>query len=189
MPHPMRRPSKPAAPGSAPTLTVSLRSIRNPPLDISLSSQPLTTSVLDLKQAVAENIGNTSTENIRLLYKKKPYSDAKSLKDIVGDEVPPGGEAEFSVMIMGGAASEEKPDTSAATSPDVVMGGTGSKEEQTKDNAPVAQGMSGEGVLDTEEFWNDLLGFLIQRVRNHQVAEQALKSFKSAWKRSYSHEG
>ena len=182
MPHPMRRPSKPAAPGSAPTLTVSLRSIRNPPLDISLSSQPLTTSVLDLKQAVAENIGNTSTEKIRLLYKKKPCSDSKSLKDVVGDEVPPGGEAEFSVMIMGGATTEEKPDSSAAISPDVVMGGTGSQEQQTNDDAPVAQGVSGKGVLDTEEFWNDLLGFLMQRIRDHGVAEQALESFKGAWK-------
>lgn len=184
MPHPMRRPSQAAAPGSAPTLTVSLRSIRNPPLDISLSSQPLTTSVLDLKQAVAENIGSTSTGKIRLLYKKKPCSDSKSLKDVVGDEVPPGGEAEFSVMIMGGSAGEEKLDTTTVASPDVAMGGTGSKEEQTKDNAPVAQGMSGKGVLDTEEFWNDLLGFLMQRIRDHGVAEQALESFKGAWKGS-----
>ncbi|KAL9122593.1 MAG: hypothetical protein Q9187_000846 [Circinaria calcarea] len=142
---------------------------------------PLTTSVLDLKQAVVENIGNTSTEKIKLLYKKKPCSDSKSLKDVVGDEVPPGGEAEFSVMIMGGAASGEKPDPSAGTSPDVVMGGTGSAGEQTKDDAPIAQGMSGKRVLDTEEFWNDLQGFLTQRIRDQEVAEEALKLFRSAW--------
>jgi hypothetical protein len=47
--------------------------------------------------------------------------------------------------------------------------------------APVAQGLSGEGVLATGEFWEDLKGFLQQRVRDERVAGEALEVFKGAW--------
>ena len=183
MPHPMRRPGKSTAPGSTPTFTVSLKSLRNPPLDLSLSSQSLTTSILDLKKAVAESVAISTTEKIRLLYKKKPCSDSKTLKDVVGDEVPPGGEAEFSVMIIGGVTVGEKDEGAMGGTPDVVMGDT-AVDEQAKSNTPVAQGPSGIVVLDSEEFWSDLRGFLWQRVRDQEVAERALITFKTAWKGS-----
>ena len=182
MPHPMRRPGKPAAPGSIPAINVSLKSLRNPPLDLSLKSQSLTTSVLDLKQAVAGSVGSTGTEKIKLLYKKKPCSDSKTLKDVVGDEISPGGEAEFSVMIMGGPATVvgEKVRMTTEEVPDVVMGGTGEKAEE-KDEASVAQGVSGIDSLESEEFWSDLQGFLLQRLRNQEVAEKALRVFRDSW--------
>ena len=183
MPHPMRRPGKPVAPGSTPVLTVSLKSLRNPPVDLSLSSQALTTSILDLKKAVAEKVGSTGVDKIRLLYKKKPCSDSKTLKDVVGDEVPPGGEAEFGVMVIGGIADGEKDESTAGEASDVVMGGTPSI-DQVKLDASVAQGVSGVKVLDSEEFWSDLQGFLSQRVRNQEVAERAMTTFKNAWKGS-----
>ena len=183
MPHPMRRPDKSAIPGSIPAINVSLKSLRNPPLDLSLKAQSLTTSILDLKQAVSESVGNTGTEKIKLLYKKKPCSDSKTLKDVVGDEVAPGGEAEFNVMMMGGVAgTSEKMGTPAEEVPEVVMSGTGERSER-KDEAPVAQGISGNEVLGTEEFWSDLQDFLFQRVRDQEVAEMALKVFRGAWKK------
>jgi hypothetical protein len=47
--------------------------------------------------------------------------------------------------------------------------------------APVAQGLSGEGVLKTEAFWEDLKGYLQQRVRDEGVAGDALGVFRGAW--------
>ncbi|MCJ1478305.1 hypothetical protein MMC13_006982 [Lambiella insularis] len=164
MPHPMRRATQSSAPGSAPTLTVSLKSLRNPPLDIVLPGQAPTTSVLELKQAVAEKVGIQGTEKIRLLYRKKPCADSKTVRDVLGGEV--GAEVEFSVMVMGGMEEEGKGE-----------GGDVKMEE-----APVAQGESGGAVLEKREFWEDLRGFLRQRVRDEGVAGEAVHIFEKAWK-------
>ena len=103
------------------------------------------------------------------------------MKDVLGDEIAPGGEAEFNVMIMGGVAgTSEKIGTPVEEVPEVVMSGTEERSEG-KDEAPVAQGISGNEVLSTEEFWSDLQGFLFQRVRDQEVAEKALKVFRGAW--------
>ena len=175
MPNPMKRPTTTSAPapGSAPALSVSLKSLRNPPLDMTLPAQTFTTSILDLKQAVAEKIGAENTEKIRLLYKKKPCADSKTIKDVLGEES--GKEVEFTVMVLGGvsAAGEENRRESE------------DKEEKTDvamEDAPVAQGSSGVEVLEGKEFWDDLRGFLLQRVRDQDVAQKAAKMFEEVWR-------
>ena len=179
MSNPMKRPSATStpAPGSEPALSVSLKSLRNPPLDVTLSAQPLSTSMLDLKQTVAEKIGVKNTEKIRLLYKKKPCADSKTIKDVIGEETLK--EVEFAVMVLGGTAAvteEEK----------AKDGGTQEEKEDVAmadaPVAPVAQGKSGAEVLVEKEFWDDLQGFLMQRVRDQTVAESATKIFEDAWK-------
>lgn len=164
MPNAMRKPAKPAAAGSAPTLTVALKSLRNPPLDIKLSSQVATTSVLDLKQKVADETGLPSTEKIRLLFKKKPCSDSKTLKELLNDDGA--GDIEFTVMIIGGVPAKEETAT-----PEVPM-----------EDAPVAQGEHGATTMEDSEFWKDLEGFLLQRVRDENIAQKAVKIFHEAWK-------
>ena len=133
---------------------------------MTLSSQPITTTVLDLKQRVAEETGIVGTDKIRLLFKKKPCQDSKTIKDLVGDE--PAKEAEFSVMIMGGVPAK------AAE--------TGNTQEGNTEEAPVAQRDSGFTVMQSEEFWDDLKGFLLQRVRDEDVASKAAQIFHTAWK-------
>lgn len=149
-----------SAPGSERSLTVTLKSLRNPPLDIKLSSQPLNTSVLDLKQKVAEETG-VPLDKIKLLYKKKPVVDSKVLKELVGDDE--GTSVEFSVMVLGGAAAAAKKPEQAPT-------------------ADVAQGPSGSEVLQTSEFWDDLKGFLLQRIRDEKEAGELFDTFHSAYK-------
>ena len=56
------------------------------------------------------------------------------------------------------------------------------KEDVAMADAPVAQGKSGAEVLVEKEFWDDLQGFLMQRVRDQTVAESAAKIFEDAWK-------
>lgn len=151
-----------AAPGSERSATVVLRSLRNPPLDLRLTSQPLHTSVLDLKAAVADKTG-ASPDKIRLLFRKKPAADSKSLGDLLqgdADAAASGNTVEFSVMIMGGLPKKEE----AA--------------------AEVAQGPSGGEVVETSEFWDDLKGFLLQRIRDEKESEELFKTFQTAWKAS-----
>lgn len=100
-------------------------------------------------------------DNIRVLYKKRPCSDSKTVKDVVGDEIT-GGEVEFSVMVIGGTIADS-----------TGKGGDGS--------SPVAQGPTGESVLATEEFWQDLKGYLIQRLRDEEKADTVWRSFRQAW--------
>lgn len=188
------------APGSEPSVTVIARSPRNPPLEITLKSQSTTTtSVLDIKQVIASQTG-IALPKIKLLFNKKPVADTKTIRDIlVGGEVPKGGEVEFGVMVLGGAASlpaspppaqtppastPEPTTAAAATSQEQEQGRGGGEEEPPQAKAPVmaAPGqVSGEEVLTSQEFWGDLEGFLQQRVRDEAVAKRAAALFRDAW--------
>ncbi|KAI0131218.1 cell-cycle control medial ring component-domain-containing protein [Daldinia grandis] len=151
-----KRKSSTVAPGQERSLTVLVKSLRNPPLDIKLSSQTPNTSVLDIKTAVSQDTG-IPIEKMKLLHKKKPIADSKVLKDLTGEAET---SVEFSVMVMGGAAALKT----------------------TPAQAEVAQGQSGNEVLDTKEFWDDLKGFLLQRIRDEKTAEELTNTFQSAWK-------
>lgn len=139
--------------------------LRNPPLELRLTSQAPSTSVLDVKRAVAQKTG-LPVDKMRLLVRKKPVGDAKVLADLVGE-----GEGddlvEFSVMVLGGA-------TAAAAPP---AGGGG----EEGDRHVAAGGLSGDEVLRTDEFWTDLGGFLQQRIRDEEAAGEVLSAFRGAW--------
>lgn len=158
------------APGQERSVTVLIKSLRNPPLDIKLISQPLNTSILDIKTAVAEQ-ASLQSNKIKLLHKKKPVADSKVLKELLGE-----GESnvEFSVMVMSGAAA-------AAVVPAVPS--PASKAEQPVEGGNPAQGTSGEAVLATDEFWTDLRGFLLQRIRDEKITEELFAKFLSSWER------
>ncbi len=159
MPKPMsKRKSAAVAPGHEHSLTVVVKSLRNPPLDVKLSALTLNTSVLDIKTAVSEDTG-IPVEKMKLLHKKKPIADSKVLKDVAGEAETT---VEFSVMVMGGASVIKTPPTPA--------------------QAEVAQGQSGGEVLETKEFWSDLKGFLLQRIRDEKMAEELADTFQTAWK-------
>ena len=122
----------------------------------------------DLKLAVASELSLVGTDNIRVLWKKKPVSDARSVREVVGDEVGEGGgEVEFGIMVIGGVPVTRGEE-------DVTMGEAG--------GVGVAQGISGAEVLGTEEFWEDLRGWLMQRIRDEGAAGEAWEVFKGGWK-------
>jgi hypothetical protein len=160
MPRPMAKRQK-LAPGQERSLTISLKSLRNPPLDIVLKSQSPLTSILDLKTEVSSQ-SSIPVDKIRILHKKKPMGDAKVLKDVVGEDET---SVEFSVMVMGGAASVKKEVDAVAT-------------------APAAQGPSRTEVLGTGEFWEDLKGFLTQRLKDQGEGERVYGLFRKAWEAS-----
>ncbi|KAK4133002.1 hypothetical protein BT67DRAFT_435262 [Trichocladium antarcticum] len=126
-----------------------------------------------LKEAVAADTG-LALGRIKLLFGKRPVADSKVLRDLVGASGSGGGEeVEVGVMILGGAGALAAARKAAAAA-----------EEEEQEGSVVAQGLCGVGVLETEEFWEDLEGFLQQRVRDVAVAGEACGLFKGAWRGS-----
>ncbi|KAJ1327945.1 Blt1 N-terminal domain-containing protein [Microdochium nivale] len=164
-------PSSQLAPGSERSYTVQLTSARNPPLEVILPAQSLNTSVLDLKIAIAEKT-SLGLDKIKLLYNKKPVADSKILKDILGVEAAETAmKVEFGIMVMGGAAALAAAEAAKSAASTAATGG-----------AEVAQGPSGDEVLETAEFWDDLRGFLLQRVRDETAAGNLADTFQAAWR-------
>ena len=195
-PHPdmPKKIKQPIAPGSSKSITVHLKSARNPVLDFSLPNAPLsTTSVQDLKDAVRDRVADASDatkkvslDKIKILYKKKPVTGNKTVAEILADEsdmLVGGREVEFGVMIMGGAqaihvdldgdtmetATDTAPTAAAATG--VEDGGI----------PKPAVGPHGEEVLRTDGFWDDLQGFLEQRLKDEETAKRLRGMFYSTW--------
>ncbi|KAG5977868.1 hypothetical protein E4U55_006480 [Claviceps digitariae] len=161
MPHPMSKP-KTLLPGQERSLTVLLKSLRNPPLDIKLTSQPLSTSLLDIKARVAEQT-RIPVDKLKVLHNKRPLTDSKILKDIVGGDDGADNRIELSVMVIGGAAAI-MPEQNAAV--------------------PATAAASGQDALTTEVFWEDLNGFLLQRLRDEETAGELGRLFRGSWEAS-----
>ncbi|AEO71549.1 uncharacterized protein THITE_2093046 [Thermothielavioides terrestris NRRL 8126] len=178
-------------------IPVTLRSPRNPPLEVSLPPQPPTTSLGEIKELFAARTG-LPVDKVKLLFGKKPVGDSKALGELLllgggaggggsgsGGEGGEGAVVELGVMVLGGAATA----AAAAAAAGVKKEGGEEEEEgagagaEKAAAAAVAQGLHGEGVLATGQFWEDLRGFLQQRIRDEGVAEEACGVFKGAWER------
>jgi hypothetical protein len=120
---------------------------------------PVTTSILDVKRLFAAK-SHLPTDKIKLLYQKRPVGDTKMIKEVFKGDVKQG--MELGVMIMGGTAVKGK-----------VEGET----------AAQAQGTSASAVLQTEEFWTDLKGYLVQRLKDEKKGERVWAVCKEAWQK------
>jgi ubiquitin-like protein 4 len=47
---------------------------------------------------------------------------------------------------------------------------------------PPVQGPSGKEILETEEFWTDIQGYLEQRIKSEAEAVRLVQKWKSNWK-------
>lgn len=172
-----------AAPGSSKSIKINLKSTRNPTLEFTLPNAPLsTTSVEDLKDAVQARVvdgqdGKVPLEKIKILYKRKPVSN-KTVAELLSDEpdmLSGGKEVEFGIMIMGGAkVVEGAPSGAAAATAEPEATG-----EKSSPNAAI--GPNGKEVLQTDAFWNDLQGYLSQRIKDVDEAQRLRTLFHSAW--------
>ncbi len=132
------------------------------------------TTVLELKEKVAKE-ARVEVEKVRMLWAKKPVADVKTVKEVVGDDLGEKAEVEFGVMVMGYVASNLR---------DEVQGDAKAEagEKEVAGEGNVAQGESGKEVLEKEEFWGDLKGFLVQRIRDEEVAKEVFRAFVQSWK-------
>lgn len=176
---PLKRKREPssAAPGAAKaeaTLNISLKNLKTPTASYAIPSQSLGTSIFDLKTAYAAQSG-APVDKIKLLYNKKPTTDSKTLKDLLGDDAA-ATEVEFTVMVMGGIPTGASP---RIQTPEPAMA------EAPAPTPPVAEGSgsSGKDVLREDGFWDDLQGFLQQRIRDEGEATRLAGLFRSAWQK------
>jgi hypothetical protein len=140
------------------------------------------TSIYDLKSQYATQ-SSIPAAKIKILYKKKPVTDSKTVAEVIGQDVT--GDVEFGVMIMGGATASPALGT-PVTSPPAAAPSEADKglARGSAEVGSVAQGPSGKEVVATDEFWSDLKGFIMQRTKDEAEAERLAKVFKGAWESS-----
>lgn len=165
------------APGASKSITVRLKSARNPALEFTVTNTPVaSTSVEDLKVAVRDRVTDSGgnkvpLEKIKILYKRKPVT-GKSVAEVLAAEpdlIAGGKEVEFGVMVIGGAkVMETTKETEDQAGADVL-------------SKPVARG---ESTLDSEDFWNDLQTYLSQRLQDGDQAKKLRELFHGVWSSS-----
>ncbi|KAK7888412.1 hypothetical protein LTR67_008758 [Exophiala xenobiotica] len=206
-PHPQPPKTKPVsapAPGSESaksTVSLTLKSARNPTMTLTLPQMdPSSTTVQSLKEQVQSHLGGSGVvqiDKIKLLLNKKPIPPSKKTVAEALDEKEAKGDIELGVMVMGGAPDPppqvQVPPADMAGAPEREKAAVeaesrptpmeGVETVQAESRAPVQPGQtSGEIVLQTDEFWNDLQGFLEQRIRDQGEAVRLRGVFERAWK-------
>lgn len=157
-----------------------LKSSRNPPLDLKLEGiDPATTSILDLKDRVVEEMsGKIEAKKVKVLYARKPVSDTKTISEAVGADAPTGGnELEFGLMIMGWSGGVPPRDAAGAPGKTDTE-----KAEEAGGGGERRDGEGGLGALEGKGFWVDLRGFLQQRLKDEGAAEEVAGLFEGAWR-------
>ncbi|KAF1813127.1 hypothetical protein P152DRAFT_433920 [Eremomyces bilateralis CBS 781.70] len=161
LPNPKRKrgAAAPAGDGasSAPTsntISVTLTPHRTPPAPLTISVEP-TASVHDLKVAFAKHVGlgEAGVSKVKVLKDKRPVGDVKSVGELSKDAKT----LALGIMVLGGIPAQPVA-------------------EKT-----VAEGKFGADVMKDEAFWEDLKGFLSQRVKDQATSEKAVKIWKKAW--------
>lgn len=178
-PHPPRPNRKSSENAPTSSISVTLKPMKPSSPTIPLSQiDPAKNSIYDLKAAYSTS-SSIPAAKIKILYKKKPVTDSKTVAEVIGGDA--GNEVEFSVMVMGGAAAGSTPVTSppAVAPPSEAEKGLVGEESAV----PAAQGPSGKEVVASEEFWEDLKGFVMQRTRDEKEGERLVGLFRSAWEK------
>lgn len=148
---------------------------------------PATTTIQSLKEQVQSHLGGPSVvgiDKIKILLNKKPVPPSKrTVVDALDDKSPTATkEIEFGVMIMGGAPDpppQQQQQQQSTSAPPTPMEGV---EATRVGSDPVQPGaVSGASVLESAAFWDDLQGFLEQRIRDQSEAEKLRALFEKAW--------
>lgn len=167
------------APGSSRSITVKVKSARNPALEFSIPNAPLsTTTVQDLRDSVRGRIADTHSnpvplDKIKVLYQRKPVSGTgKTIAEILADEpemLAGGKEVEFGIMVIGGAKTIDVPTLESASQ---------AQDVPASEPATIS---SNDKILSSEPFWNGLQGYLQQQLNDEAEAKRLRELFKTAW--------
>ncbi|KAF2669004.1 hypothetical protein BT63DRAFT_478894 [Microthyrium microscopicum] len=156
---------------SSASLSVNLSTMKFPTHTLKLDGQSGSTSVFDLKNAYVKRF-SVPVDKIKLLYAKKPVADSKTLGEVIGSAT---GDVEFSVMLMGGVVpSDSAPEENVPAAKEAPV-----EKQSKKEDKHVSAGPSGK-ELETDAFWEDLKGFLVQRLKDEGEGERLAKVFRKA---------
>lgn len=154
--------------------TILLSSPKNPSFKYYVPSCTSTTSVSSLKSALSKAKA-LPVDKIRILYKKRPVTDSKVLKDFLSpDELMHKSTIELGVMVMGGVAVAGDPSIAMLESSETTNHGQRSTEADANT------------MLQGDDFWHDLHGFLAQRLKDDKVSNEFYDRCKIAWLRGAS---
>ncbi|KAL1304448.1 hypothetical protein AAFC00_003444 [Neodothiora populina] len=189
--HPFPRRERPDVAATPKTVSVNLKPMKSSQGSLSLPSQLLDTTVLDLKTQYASKHG-LDVYKIKMLLNKKPCPDLKTLKDLLPS--PPPASVDLTLMIMGGfsspAPSSPAPASPAIELPDPTAGAA--SVPASSDPAPLSERAEGQAetlphteetaadMLSNDAFWGDLKSFLIQRLRDESEGERLAGIFRQA---------
>ncbi|KAF2680220.1 hypothetical protein K458DRAFT_312325 [Lentithecium fluviatile CBS 122367] len=177
--HPQRPNPKSTTTSSSSTLAITLKPLKPTSPIVPLSNiDPAKTSVYDLKSSYATSTSLPASK-IKILYKKKPVTDSKTVAEVIGSDA--GTEVEFGVMVMGSATAGGTPVASPpAAVPSEAEKGLADAKYEGGGAVPAAQGLSGKEAVN-DAFWEDLRGFVVQRIRDEKEGDRLVGIFKSAW--------
>lgn len=139
------------------------------PITINASSR---TSIYDLKTHLGARSGY-APDKLKILWQRKPVTDSKTLKEVVGQDV---GDVDMAVMYSG------PPTEHIAVAQSADKEAADAIHRMDVDETPITQSESGEAVLNTDRFWTDLQDFVVDRVKNESVGKDAVALWKQAWK-------
>lgn len=199
MPRPYTKRAKGPSPPTTTTtsnpsafLTITLKPLRasaTSPQAITVRDQTPDSSIYDVKAACAAQAGY-APEKVKILWERKPVADTKTVREVVGEKLAAteGEVIEMGVMYMGAPTvtpvGQGTKGQAGAGSEAKEAGGEGT--ESAVKEAPVAQGKHGEAVLESKEFWDDLQGFVLQRLRDEDVTANVMRGFRESWRASRS---
>jgi hypothetical protein len=151
-------------------IPVTLKPLRGTPLNLP-PQPPSQTTIYSLKAAYASHASVSDVALVKLLFERRAQPDSKSLAEVIaGAEAPldDGQAVMFHVVVSKGAAAAAVGKSEGATA--------------EKPAPAVAQGVqAGAEVVRTDVFWDDLKGFLEQRVRDGPEAGRLVGLFRKAW--------
>lgn len=131
-------------------------------------------------------------EKIKILHNRKPISASKkTISDLFegqGDDM--GNLVEMGVMIIGRIPDPSAKSGAAAQGSEVLDGTTidtsgpppAERMEgiEKASSPPPVQGARGREILETNEFWEDLQGYLEQRIKDEMEAARLVQRWKSS---------
>ncbi|KIW29492.1 uncharacterized protein PV07_05305 [Cladophialophora immunda] len=201
-PHPPPPKSVPVAeppPGSepsTPTITLILKSPRNPNMTLILPSVPPATATIHaLKERIQAYLGGAGVvplDKIKLLLHKKPIPPSKRTvaEALEGSGTTTGSDVEFGVMVMGGAPDPPQTQITASLHGTIAEAlATAGAQTEGKNAGAGGSPMQGvqtaaPSVLESKEFWDELQRFLAQRIGEPDEAERVKGIFERAWRSS-----
>ncbi|EDU40662.1 conserved hypothetical protein [Pyrenophora tritici-repentis Pt-1C-BFP] len=165
---------------SSQTISITLKPMKPSTPTIPLSSiDPAKTSVYDIKQQFATQ-ASLSAAKIKILYKKKPVTDSKTLLEVIGSDA--GSEVEFGVMVMAGHGCP--PAVAPPTESEKGLASAGETIAGTASGTAGSGAESGKDIVATDEFWGDLKAFMLQRIKDAEEGERLVGVFKEAWQQN-----
>ncbi|KAK4548483.1 hypothetical protein LTR36_009393 [Oleoguttula mirabilis] len=194
-PFPRKTVSSSAQQAKNKSVTATLKPMRGGET-VTISDLTPDSTIHDVKTQYAQQSGQQQ-DKIKLLLNKKPAADLKTLKEL-GVE---GESVELSVMIMGGGSGATPSATPVVQSPAVeksepsmpvpapgdpmevdkeASAPESEKAQAEAGDAAEANAGSAAEILKSDEFWADLKGFLVQRLRDEKEGEKLVQVFREA---------